>query len=64
MPWGVLHCLLGEMDPLTGQIAVTSYKPAVGQHKEAFSLRFNGTVVEGDAIIRWVEMSEDVSGHP
>jgi len=62
IPWGFLHCLLGEMDPVTGQIQVVSYKPPLGHHKTGIALTFEGHVVEGDSIIRWVEMSEEVSG--
>ena len=62
IPWGFLHCLLGRMDPVTGQIAVKSYKPPLGHHKTGIALTFEGQVVEGDAIVRWVEMSEEVSG--
>lgn len=62
IPWGILHCLLGEMDPVTGQISVQSYKPPLGHKKTGLALTFKGQVVEGDSIIRWVEMSEDVPG--
>lgn len=65
IPWGILHCLLGEMDPVTGQIAVRSFKPPIGHRKPGIALTFEGSVVEGDALIRWVELSEDVTWvHP
>lgn len=62
IPWGFLHCLLGEMDPVTGQIQVTSYKPPPGHKKTGVALTFKGAVVEGDALVRWVELSEEVPG--
>jgi hypothetical protein len=62
IPWGFVHFLHGEMDPLTGQIAVTSYKPPVGHRKTGLALTFKGHVVEGDALVRWVELSEEVGG--
>jgi hypothetical protein len=64
IPWGFVHFLLGEMDPVTGQLSLTSYKPPVGHHKTGLALTFKGSVVEGDAIVRWVELSEDVTGSP
>jgi len=60
IPFGILHCLLGEMDPATGQVAVRSFKPPPGHRKSGFAPVFDGHVVEGDAVIRWVELSEDV----
>lgn len=63
IPWGFVHFLLGEMDPLTGQLSLSSFKPPVGHKKTGIALTFDGEVVEGDAIIRWVELSEEVSGH-
>lgn len=62
IPWGFLHFLHGEMDPLTGQIAVTSYKPPAGHAKHRPALLFAGAVTEGDALVRWVELVEDVPG--
>lgn len=62
MAWGFVHFLYGEMDPLTGQIAVTSYKPPLGHQKTGLALTFKGAEVEGDALVRWVELSEEVPG--
>jgi len=60
--WGVVHFLLGEMDPVTGQLQLSSFKPPVGHRKTGLALTFRGAVVEGDALVRWVELSEEVSG--
>lgn len=47
--WGILHCLVGTLDPLTNQIKVESYKPPLGHKKTKFAPVFEGTIVEGDA---------------
>lgn len=47
--WGIFHCLLGVLDPETGQIKVVSYKPPPGTVKTGFAPTFHGSVVEGDA---------------
>jgi len=62
IPWGFVHFLHGQLDPVTGQIEVVSYKPPLGHHKTGLALTFKGSVVEGDALTRWVELSEDVAG--
>ena len=62
IPWGVVHFLHGEMDPSTGQIAVTSYKPPPGHKKTGPAFTFHGRVTEGDALVRLVELVEDVPG--
>jgi len=48
IPWGFLHFLVGEMDPATGQIQVTSYKPPPGHRKTRPAFTFAGSVTEGD----------------
>lgn len=46
--WGVFHMLHGTLDPETGQIKVTSYKPPDGHAKTRFAPFFEGRVREGD----------------
>lgn len=46
IPWGIFHTLHGRLDPATGQIAVTSYKPIDPRKQGPF---FRGDVVQGDA---------------
>jgi len=46
--WGFFHVLLGQLDPETGQIVVSSYKPPAGHVKTGFAPKFKGDVVDGD----------------
>ena len=45
---GFFHVLLGRLDPETGQIVVSSYKPPAGHVKTGFAPKFKGDVVDGD----------------
>ena len=47
IPWGFFHCLLGEVDKETGQLALRSLKPKSGK-KEGFAPLFHGEVTHGD----------------
>lgn len=57
IPWGVFHMLLGRLDPVTGQLALTSYKPPPGHKKTGFQPTFNGKVVEGDGNTKAQDLS-------
>jgi hypothetical protein len=46
--WGFFHVLIGKLDPETGQIVVSSYKPPDGHQKTGFAPTFKGDVVDGD----------------
>ncbi len=46
--WGFCHVLHGRLDPATGQIAVTSYKPIVDAAKTSLEPVFEGHAVDGD----------------
>lgn len=48
MPYGLLHCLLGKLNPETGELVLTSYKPPAGHAKRRPALIFKGSVVQGD----------------
>lgn len=45
---GIFHALHGTLDPATGQIAVTSYKPPPGHVKTGPAPLFKGSVRDGD----------------
>jgi len=47
--WGFFHCLLGRLNPLTGEIQVESYKPPAGHKKTKPAPVFEGVVIKGDA---------------
>ena len=46
--WGFVHMLHGTLDPQTGQLKLTSYKPPHGHVKTEFAPVFHGEVIEGD----------------
>ena len=46
--WGGIHALHGRLDPETGQVAVSSYKPNAAE-KRGLAVVFKGREVEGDA---------------
>lgn len=52
VPWGMFHMFLGKLDPQTGKLDLTSYKPPPGHHKTGFQPTFDGKVVEGDKVTK------------
>lgn len=46
--YGIIHCLLGELDPTRYRINMMSYRPPHGHAKTGFAPVFKGSVIEGD----------------